>query len=82
MSSTLRRYEQIINIDNVTADFSGATVDAFSRLRVSNPFTLFQFTSIMGKQPLLFDEISANGGSATAIDDSLINMSVTNTPDS
>lgn len=43
------------------------TVDAFSRLRVSNPTTLFDSTFLYDKQPLVFEEITTGGASATHI---------------
>ena len=39
--------------------------DAFGRLRVSEPYTLFDFTSVFGKNPLDFDEEIS--GSATSV---------------
>jgi hypothetical protein len=35
--------------------------DAFGRLRVSNPYTLFEFNSITGKNTALFDEAVTSG---------------------
>jgi len=40
------------------------SIDAFDRLRVSNPFTLFDSKQLYDKQPLFWDE--ALGGSATS----------------
>lgn len=50
--------------------------DAFGRLRISNPYTLFDFTSVFGKEPLYIDEEIS--GSATSIhnEGSYIEMSV------
>jgi hypothetical protein len=50
--------------------------DAFGRLRVSQPYTLFDFTSVFGKNPLDFDEEIS--GSATSVhnEGSYILMSV------
>lgn len=41
------------------------SIDPFDRLRVSNPYTLFDSKQIHDKQPLFWDEITA--GSATAV---------------
>lgn len=41
-----------------------AAIDAFDRLRVSNPFTIFDSKQLYDKQPLFYDEIT--GGSATS----------------
>ncbi len=56
-----------VTISNVT--LSGdlgvlANDDAFGRLRVSMPYTLYEFTSILGKQPDIIDEDIS--GSATS----------------
>jgi hypothetical protein len=51
--------------------------DAFGRLRVSEPYSLFDFTSIFGKDPLNFDEeISGDEASSTHNEGSYIEMSV------
>ena len=49
--------------------------DGFGRLRVSNPVTLFDFNSVFGKQPNLFQELP--DGSATHDLDSYVSMPVT-----
>lgn len=78
-----------ISGQTVIADISGQTVtanlnttdglgDAFSRLRVSNPYTLFEFNSITGKNPTIIDEQVTGAASSTDIcGDSYINMAVT-----
>ena len=55
----------------------GNNVDAFGRLRVSNPLTIFDSKSIMSKNTL-FDESTANGGSVTyTANKSTVNLNVT-----
>lgn len=60
----------------IVTDISGQTVvasldtadgigDAFGRLRVSNPYTLFEFSSITGLNPLLIDSQTNAGGAYT-----------------
>lgn len=44
-----------------TFNFNGTNVDAFGRLRVSNPFTLFD-SSVSGEPRGDFDTVTANGG--------------------
>ena len=54
------------------------SIDAFARLRISEPFTLFDSKEIHDKQPLFWDEII--GGNATSVHlsaDSCVEMSVT-----
>jgi hypothetical protein len=69
-----------VAISNVT--LSGdlgvlSNADAFDRLRVSNPFTLFEFTSTLGKQSDIIDEQISGSGTSTAITgDSYISMQV------
>jgi len=51
--------------------------DAFGRLRVSNPLTIFDSKSIMSKNSL-FDESTANGGTVTYTSNkSTVNLNVT-----
>ncbi len=62
---------------------SASNSDAFGRLRVSNPYTLFEFNSILGKQPAIIDEAITNGGTSTWVtNESYINMSVSANGDS
>jgi hypothetical protein len=64
-------------------DLSNASGDAFGRLRISNPYTLFEFHSIIGKQPTIIDEQTtgtATDASANWVSgDSYVNMVVTTT---
>ena len=41
----------------------GGAVDAFARLRVSNPVTLFDSKQLYDKQPLIWSEVTSSGGS-------------------
>jgi hypothetical protein len=66
----------------ITLTTANATGDAFGRLRVSNPFTLFEFNSILGTgvygaAPSVID--TSSGGAATVVhsDDSYTAMNVT-----
>jgi hypothetical protein len=57
---------------------SGAHLDAFARLRVSNPRTLFDSKQLHDKLPTFWDEVS--GGSATSVHvsaDAMTEMTVT-----
>ena len=55
----------------------GNNVDAFGRLRVSNPLTIFDSKNIMSKNSL-FDESTANGGTVTyTANKSTVNLNVT-----
>jgi hypothetical protein len=56
--------------------------DAFGRLRVSNPYTLFEFNSILGKKPLVFDEITTGAASSTWSSESYIGLAVNANGDS
>ncbi len=57
--------------------FGGNNLDAFGRLRVSNPLTIFDSKSIMSKNNL-FDESTANGGTVTyTANKSTVNLNVT-----
>jgi hypothetical protein len=55
----------------------GNSVDAFGRLRVSNPLTIFDSKNIMS-QNTLFNATTANGGSVTyTANKSTVNLNVT-----
>ena len=63
-------------------DFIG-TKDVFARLRVSSPFSLFDGQQRFDKQPLVFVEDVANGGSSTHLpNESSTRMDVTTTTNS
>ncbi len=55
---------------------SASNSDAFGRLRVSNPYTLFEFNSIFGKQPYLIDEYISGSATSDENSDSYIEMTV------
>lgn len=82
LNATVDICNSAVAISNVT--LSGdlgvlSNADAFDRLRVSNPFTLFEFTSILGKQTDIIDEqvIGAPNASSTAVlGESYISMQV------
>jgi len=67
-----------INIGNgELVTFGGNNLDAFGRLRVSNPLTIFDSKNIMSKNSL-FDESTANGGTVTyTANKSTVNLNVT-----
>lgn len=73
-------YDMARNQTNGSPFGDNAATDAFGRLRVSNPRTLFDSKQIYNKQPQTFDEVLS--GSATSVhvkDDSLVLMSTTTT---
>ena len=77
----------VINVDlsSIVIDNSGfmTNVDAFGRLRVSNPYTLFEFNQINGFNPLLIDsQVSGGGASQVHSLDSYIQMNVSGQGDS
>jgi hypothetical protein len=67
-----------INVGNgQLITIGGNNVDAFGRLRVSNPLTIFDSKNIMS-QNTLFDPSTANGGSVTyTANKSTVNLNVT-----
>lgn len=59
---------------------SKAAYDAFGRLRVSSPETLFDLTHIYDKQPVFVNELVASGGASTHLpNEATAQMAVTNT---
>jgi len=55
-----------------------SSIDAFARLRISQPFTLYDSKQLHDKQPLFWDEIVAGSSSSTHIPaDAKVQMSVT-----
>lgn len=74
--TTKTRYEVMMLDDGVTA--TGALVDAFGRLRISQPFTLFDSVNRYEKNDK-FSELTANNGSVTySSNESAVNLVVTN----
>jgi len=66
-----------INVTTQPVSVGGNNVDAFGRIRVSNPLTIFDSKSIMSKNSL-FDESTANGGTVTYTSNkSTVNLNVT-----
>lgn len=49
---------------HISADVHSGGADAFARLRVSNPFLLFESKPLFDKQPLQWDEAASGGASA------------------
>lgn len=50
--------------------------DAFGRLRISSPYSLFDYTSVFGKEPMLFDEGISGNATSTHNEGSYILMNV------
>lgn len=68
------------NIDNlVLLSTQEYQRDAFGRLRVSNPLTMFDFNHIMGDLNSLFENQTANGGNITDSSASYLDLNVTDT---
>ena len=68
-----------VNITTQPVSVGGNNVDAFGRIRVSNPLTIFDSKSIMSKNSL-FDESTANGGTVTYTSNkSTVNLNVVET---
>ena len=67
-----------INVGNgQLVNFGGNTLDAFGRLRVSNPLTIFDSKNIMSKNNL-FDESLTGGGTVSyTANKSTVNLNVT-----
>jgi hypothetical protein len=66
-----------VNITTQPVSIGGNNVDAFGRLRVSNPLTLFDSKNIMS-QNTLFNSTTASGGSVTyTANKSTVNLNVT-----
>jgi hypothetical protein len=75
--TTKTRYEVMMLDDNVTA--SGSLIDAFGRMRISQPYTLFDSVNRYEKNDK-FDEATANNGTVTYNTfDSSISLNVANT---
>lgn len=66
----------IINNEIVYAD--SANLDAFGRLRTSEPFTIRDISFLFDKQPLLVNEYTAGTASAVWLSSSTVEMSVGN----
>ena len=68
------------NSDNpIYASFGGNSVDSFGRLRVSNPYTLFDSQSRYAADPAYDYVVSGTGASAWQSNKSAVNLSVSTT---
>jgi hypothetical protein len=84
------RLQSMLNMDNKNNQFQGNLVnysqssyDAFSRIRVSSPHTLFQISHNNGKQNTLMCEKLSNGGTSTYLpNESAVDLSVSTTANS
>jgi len=66
-----------VNVVTQPVSVGGNNVDAFGRIRVSNPLTIFDSKSIMSKNNL-FDESTVNGGTVTYTSNkSTVNLNIT-----
>lgn len=63
-------------IGSSDVNLKGYNDDAFGRVRTSNPYTLFDFTSVFGKSPLYIDEEISGSATSTHNEGSYIEMSV------
>jgi len=62
----------------ITVEQSNKSLDAFGRQRVSNPLTLFEVQHQYNEQPLLWDTVTASGGSITHLpNESAVSLDVT-----
>ena len=71
---------QLVGIDpnnnSVALDLTTGLGDAFSRLRVSNPYTLMEFNSILDPNPLYINTVLTSGGTVSHSSDSYVRMIV------
>lgn len=75
--TTKTRYEIMMLDDGVTA--SGGLMDAFGRMRISQPYTIFDSTNRYEKNNK-FSESTANNGTITySANESAVNLTVANT---
>lgn len=69
-----------MNSAQLVKDISGS-YDAFNRLRISNPYSLFDCKLLYDKQPLLWDELQVSGSGTSSVHNSneaAVLMSVSN----
>jgi hypothetical protein len=63
---------------SVAEQSDNPSLDAFGRMRVSEPFTLFDSKQLHDKQPLFWDEVVAsNATSVHSDEDACVNMTIT-----
>jgi hypothetical protein len=64
----------------ITVTFGGPTVDAFGRLRISSPYTLFDNSFTVDEKPRIWGTVTANSGTAVFVSNiSAIDMGVNTT---
>ena len=68
-----------VNVEpTVIGGGDGSTAyDAFGRLRVSNPLTIFDSKNVMSKNTLFDESLSGSGGVTYTADKSTVNLNVT-----
>lgn len=69
-------YNPVVDISLNAVVVTATNSDAFGRVRVSNPYTLFEYSSITGKNELLIDEATSGGGTSTWNGASYVDMVV------
>lgn len=74
--TTKTRYEVMMLDDGITS--SGGIIDAFGRLRVSQPYTLFDSTNRYEKNDKFSEAVANNGTVTYNSNESSVNLNVTN----
>lgn len=69
-------YNPVIDVSLNAVVVTATNSDAFGRVRVSNPYTLFEYSSITGKNEMLIDEATSGGGTSTWNGASYVDMYV------
>jgi len=76
---SITHYPELVHVvNNVIGTQTSSAYDAFGRLRVSNPLTLFDSSNVMSKDSADFDEALTNNGTVTyTANKSTVNLNVT-----
>lgn len=73
----LDAYLRNLKLASLNVGFSGVTVDAFGRLRVSQPYTLFDSQNRYQKDPQFSESLTGSGTATFVANESSVDMAVT-----
>lgn len=73
----LDQYLRNLAVSSLNVNYSGVTVDAFGRLRVSQPYTLFDSQNRYQKDPQFSESLSGSGTATFVANESSVDLAVT-----
>jgi len=75
---SITHYPELVHVvNNVIGTQTSSAYDAFGRLRISNPLTIFDSANIMSKNDLFDESLTGSGGVTYTANKSTVNLNVT-----